>query len=366
MRLRIWKGYAAATLALLCLVPLCTVRAEETGEAAINAASAAALLRAAGQTTPDAGLLEYDLTGNGVVDAADAEAMLLHTVGRMDDLTMLPEILTDSLLGERYLDKFSYNGTVRDGADYRSERVSVTVRTVQTEYDERIVTYHIADIYLRNLACLRTAFANDTFKNIAPVETMAREKQAIIAISGDFFGARKRGLVIRNGEAYRRSVATNRDVAVLYSDGVLETYLAKHIDLEAIEARAPYQSWGFGPALLDENGQPKTKFNTAVAANNPRSAIGYYEPGHYCFVVVDGRMKEYSYGISMKNLSTLFYELGCTVAYNLDGGATAVMANADGMLNRQSDRNRECSDIIYIIDTAERLPETAGEAETEG
>ena len=77
-------------------------------------------------------------------------------------------------------------------------------------------------------------------------------------------------------------------------------------------------------------------------------------------------MKEYSYGISMENLSTLFYELGCTVAYNLDGGATAVMANADGMLNRQSDRNRECSDIIYIIDTAERLPETAGEAETEG
>ena len=115
---------------------------------------------------------------------------------------------------------------------------------------------------------------------------------------------------------------------------------------------------------------PKDEFNTKVAARNPRSAIGYYEPGHYCFLVVDGRQKGYSYGINMENLSRLFYELGCSVAYNLDGGATAVMANESGMLNRQTDTDRLCSDILYIIDTDERLvlqpvPEDAAEPKTE-
>ena len=70
----------------------------------------------------------------------------------------------------------------------------------------------------------------------------------------------------------------------------------------------------------------------------------------------------------MENLSRLFYELGCSVAYNLDGGATAVMANESGMLNRQTDTDRLCSDILYIIDTDERLvlqpvPEDAADSE---
>ena len=59
---------------------------------------------------------------------------------------------------------------------------------------------------------------------------------------------------------------------------------------EAIEQGA-WQAWTFGPALLNTDGSVLTSFASTnrIISANPRTAIGYYEPGHYCLVVVDGR-----------------------------------------------------------------------------
>ena len=112
-------------------------------------------------------------------------------------------------------------------------------------------------------------------------------------------------------------------------------------------SRSPWQSWHFGPELLDHDGQPKTKFNTGVYGRNPRAVIGYYEPGHYCFVVVDGRQGKYSGGLDMKELSELMYTLGCVRAYNLDGGATAHMSWLDTVINSPS-KDRKVHDVICV------------------
>ena len=37
-----------------------------------------------------------------------------------------------------------------------------------------------------------------------------------------------------------------------------------------------------------------------ISGGNPRSCIGYYEPGHYCFVIVDGRQKQ-SAGVTLRD-----------------------------------------------------------------
>ena len=84
---------------------------------------------------------------------------------------------------------------------------------------------------------------------------------------------------------------------------------------------------------------------------NPRSAIGYYEPGHYCFVVVDGRQDGYSYGLRIPELAAIFEELGCTEAYNLDGGGSAVMVFNHEKYSRQSNGGRDLGDIIYVAET---------------
>jgi exopolysaccharide biosynthesis protein len=59
--------------------------------------------------------------------------------------------------------------------------------------------------------------------------------------------------------------------------------------LAEIESGKVWQIFYFGPMLLDEEGHAMKKFNSDVNPVNPRSVIGYYEPGHYCFLVVDGR-----------------------------------------------------------------------------
>ena len=108
--------------------------------------------------------------------------------------------------------------------------------------------------------------------------------------------------------------------------------------------------WKFGPKLLDADGVPMTTFNTSspIKWENPRSAIGYYEPGHYCFVVVDGRQDGYSRGLKIEELAKLFADLGCKAAYNLDGGASAVMTFNDAIYSRPSNGGRALGDALLI------------------
>jgi exopolysaccharide biosynthesis protein len=86
-----------------------------------------------------------------------------------------------------------------------------------------------------------------------------------------------------------------------------------------------------------------------MVKRHPRSAFGYYEPGHYCFVVVDGRL-DTSKGVKLDGLSMVMEGLGCTAAYNLDGGQTSLLARQDTLVNRPSGGGRSASDFIIVVD----------------
>ena len=108
-------------------------------------------------------------------------------------------------------------------------------------------------------------------------------------MTGDYYSARSQGIVVRNGTLYRD--VPNTDVCVLYNDGEMKTYDSAIFNLTDAVTRGIWQSWSFGPPLLDENGGKLSEFNSTLTDRHPRSAIGFYAPGHYCFVVVDGRQK---------------------------------------------------------------------------
>ena len=266
--------------------------AEESEPTGTAADAAQALRYAASRIIPETALL-YDWTGNAVINSVDAEAILRTAVGQIGDKDALQASLKNSLLGEQFLEKFSY-GEIQTGeyGSYRSDRVSVSVDRITTKIGNRRVVYFLADIYVRDIHSLRTAISEGS-GGADPVFRMTRKNNAILAMSGDYFRARDQGLAIRNGELIRKSLDRKRDVCVLYEDGVMETLLAGKVDVQAILERGAWQAWCFGPALLDADGLPKTRFNTNVAKRNPRAAIGYYSPGHYCFLVVDGRQRSY-------------------------------------------------------------------------
>lgn len=251
--------------------------------------------------------------------------------------------------GAKFPDRFTSGEVIKTDDSYISKDINIKIEKTHKEIDRKVVTYYVADIYIRNLENFKTFMANGKFgigQRDSTVD-MAKQNDAIVAISGDYYAARREGIVIRNGKLYRDELF--QDVLIMYNDGSMKTYTADEFDINHILQNGAYQGWSFGPMLL-EDGKPMEKFNSNVTPRNPRASIGYYEPGHYCFVLVDGRQPGYSEGLSMKQLSQLFYDLGCKVAYNLDGGQTAVMAFMGEMVNQPYNGGRDVSDIIYIAE----------------
>lgn len=223
------------------------------------------------------------------------------------------------------------------------------------KYGTRIA-YTLADIYIRDITCLRTAFAKDTY-GIGYSEllsSMADRLGSVLSVNGDSYSNNRHkdnGTIIRNGIVYRTE-ATDAETLVLFQDGTMEIYTPEEMDPEAVIQKGAWQSWVFGPSLLDENGKARTEFLTwdYIKESHPRTAIGYYGPGHYCLLVADGRQPGYSRGMFLEEMAAVFEKLGCQKAYNLDGGHCSFM-NMEGKTISQPYRpDHEIPDGIFIME----------------
>lgn len=77
---------------------------------------------------------------------------------------------------------------------------------------------------------------------------------------------------------------------------------------------------------------------------------GYYEPGHYCFLLVDGREPGYSRGMFLEEEAAIFEHLRCKAAYNLDGGHSSFMTLQDKIVNTPYKAEHKISDGIFNMD----------------
>ena len=249
-------------------------------------------------------------------------------------------------ISEKFAEKYTDSVVVTESS-YTSPDISITITT---EILDR-TTYYLADIYLRDITCFRSALARNTYGSgfRDSIMDMALLNNALVAINGDYYGNTNEGVVIRNGVIYRAN-PTDCDVCVLYYDGTMRVMPWTSFSVEDAIRDGAWQAWTFGPALLDTDGSVVTAFASSnrIISANPRTAIGYYEPGHYCMVVVDGRGE--SAGITLPALSQLFYDLGCAAAYNLDGGNSSIMVWQSEIINVPSGGGRESSDALLIME----------------
>ncbi len=265
-----------------------------------------------------------------------------------------PTLTPDNEQNDKYADKFLSEGSegkyTKDPENgrysYISSNLNVDVKRVQ----ENGVTYFVADIYVKSIDNIKTYLVDGAIgqNNKARVSEMAQAVNAVVAISGDYCGARSDGIVVRNGVMYRSKISYDREILAMYADGTMEIFDPHDFDLEAESKKGLLQTWDFGPGLLGENGEALTEIKSKIGRENPRSAIGYFDKNHYCFVTVDGRQDGYSKGMKLTELSELFASLGCKKAYNLDGGETAMMAFDGEIISKPADGGRRSSDIIYV------------------
>lgn len=251
---------------------------------------------------------------------------------------------------EKFEDHFSEEVVITDHS-YSGPTVAIDIQTYTKENKGKTtLTYYIADIYVADISCFRTAMAGDTY-GIGFHESvldMTMRHNGILGINGDFYGYQKSGLVIRNGELYRND-ETDSDICVLFYDGTMEVY-GPDYDIQELIAKGAYQAWTFGPALLDADGHAVDTVNAGgyLQKNHPRTAVGYIEPGHYCFAVFDGRQSGYSNGIKFTEMAYIMESFGCTQAYNLDGGKTSAMVFNGAVYDRPADGGRNLSDCLLI------------------
>ena len=270
--------------------------------------------------------------------------------------TPLPPVRA-SLLGDIVDVRFpDYDTGLEAEYSYQTDELRIAVDEIQ----EGGVTYYVADIWMRNINCFKTAFSSGKFRGKRePAEKIAQDNNAILAVNGDFLG----GLVLRNGELFRKATlravpfedgveqSTNerpqRATCVLYYDGTMLTEeYSKFRSTRAMEQGA-WQGWQFGPTLI-RNGNVMKDVRTQ--GRNPRCILGYYEPGHYCLILIDGRRKGHSIGMNMKEMIELCTRLGLKEAYNLDGGGSAIMTFDGKIINQPSGTNesRNLTDMVVI------------------
>ena len=243
----------------------------------------------------------------------------------------VPEQTQPLSLREKFAVHFTDTAVSTD-TTYSSPDLSVEVTQHTQGSGNDTVTYYVADVYMADLSSFQTEFAGGAYNPDGQREhlnTMSQRVGAILAMNGDSYCFNRsycNGLLVRNGTVYRNN-PTTQDICVLYQDGAMATYSPSQFDPQAALEQGILHTWIFGPRLLDDNGKALADFDTwdYIKKVHPRTALGYYEPGHYCFVTVDGRQSGYSRGMSLSELAQVFEELGCAAAYNMDGGHTVFM-----------------------------------------
>lgn len=232
--------------------------------------------------------------------------------------------------------------------EYQDETLHVWIEDLQR--DDSI--YHVAHVEVADASQLRTALSGSPGEEVkAEPSNMARASNAVIAINGDSYLYRSRGYVVRQGVILRKSTTVDLDLLLIDTAGDFHALRkpTRASIREALAATDVAQCFAFGPVLVMD-GQVQTVYNTygfSPQDRSPRTAIGQVGPLSYVFVVVDGRLDS-SRGVTHKQLAAVMGELGCTAAYNLDGGGSSTLVFHGKVFNSLSEgAERENSDILY-------------------
>lgn len=210
---------------------------------------------------------------------------------------------------------------------YQDENISIQI----SEYEWNDTVIYVADVQISAPEYLYSALAGNTYGRNVTDETsdIADTANAILAVNGDYYGARNEGYVLHNGTLYRESSSSSsQEDLVINSDGSFTIVTEGEIDADTLYASGAQQVYCFGTALIND-GEIAVGLDEEVGkvmASNPRTAICEIEPLHYLFVVSDGRTDE-SEGLSLFELAQFLEQFDVKMAYNLDGGGSSTVAN---------------------------------------
>lgn len=215
-------------------------------------------------------------------------------------------------------------------------------------------------VKLSDVSQFRTGMAqnNEPWSQTARVSTMAKRFKAVLAINGDYFGYHSEGIVWRNGKQLRMRPVKYRDTLIVDENG--DFHILKPSSKEAFEdfPSKVIHAFCFGPALViggevcDKLSQ--TRMNIGPEKETQRIAIGQTGPLEYLIVATEGPENKGSAGFTIQEMAELMADLGCTTAYNLDGGSSSSVVLNDEKINALTNgKIRLVSDCIWFATLVE-------------
>ena len=232
--------------------------------------------------------------------------------------------------------------------EYHSDTLGIEIRRVERTSPPMV--YYIAHIYEREIDSYRAGFgsARQNGRDTADACTMARRYRAVLGLTGDnlLHSDYNRGLMIRDGRVFR--AMTQQSALALTDDFSMRIYDANDVAMLNEIEEGTRDTFAFGPPLIVD-GVIRTDVNESrVARINPRAGLGVVEPGHFVAIIVDGRLSRFSHGVLLTDFAQMFYDEGCVMAYNLDGGASATMVFMGEYINiRAENHYRSIPDQLF-------------------
>jgi len=247
------------------------------------------------------------------------------------------------------------------------EDASISVSLEKVTVDTAI--YCVARVRIADASQLRTAVMPKGRED--KISRMAAKQNAVIAIGGDYYGSDKGGYIVRQGEIIEKRAKPypTRDLLCVDENGDFHIILRQRNAYEKkkqvnesftddlkklVSEHTLVNVFEWGPALVIDGVKQEIpeSYSGALTHRNPRCAIGQTGPLEYVLVVVDTvthHDRSGKEGATGEELAQFMADLGCTQAYNLDGGNSALMVfHNQNYSDKTVNEERSVSDIIYF------------------
>ena len=266
-----------------------------------------------------------------------------------------PALAADGFLPEGE-NEFVYSDEDEGVWLYASGSLRVEIRRYQQK-SPKLMRWYEAEIWCKPEEDMFTTYAYDETRYtrsslLTDPESIARQHHLVFAMNTDFFiyrVARQKevsytypiGIVIRRGnlmydvpKKQNSTVYPPLDVCAIYPDGDMKLYQNAETTGKALLADGARDVLSFGPILV-QNGKISPRASAFGDVDNPRTAFGMAEKGHYWCVLLEGRLaSSTSAGGSCIWMADTMARLGCSQAINLDGGQTACMLFMGQRINK--------------------------------
>jgi hypothetical protein len=238
-----------------------------------------------------------------------------------------------------WADKFYTSGgayiSVKDAVNgpwvYKDARLGVSIQYLRGGPIEG--HYYRIEIYMRGEVPYRGfSFQKIAKPNLGRMELpykIARRYNAVLGITADYYTKEgsKKSTILVGGETYYEK--HKYSTLAILPDGNLKAYGPGEITAAELQLMGVKDTFSFGPILVKDGAVDKDairKHWLPDSGSSVRAAIGQVEAGHYIAIVT----KE---GFRMSDLAKLFVDNHCTMAYGMDGGASACVVFMGEQLN---------------------------------